>query len=166
MTLAVSIKAWISAQYAATAGRLVTSAQLSERSPVSYVDGSGSGKVSKMHASTRTLAASASESLDLAGGTLTDPSGAVLTFTKVKALHIRPSTSNAGTIVVGGAASNAFVGPFGASTHTISVPAGGILLLADPGTGWTVTAGTGDILKVLNGSGAASATYDLEIFGE
>jgi hypothetical protein len=58
------------------------------------------------------------------------------------------------------------LGPFGASTHTVAVPPGGILLLVDPNTGWTVTAGTADLLKITNASSTGSATYDIELFGE
>jgi hypothetical protein len=166
MTITVSVAAAISAQFSATVGSLTTSAQIAPRTPISYQDGTGAGFANKMHVSTRTLAASASENIDLAGGTITDPQGAVVTFTKIKAIHIRPAASNSGAVVVGGAASNAFVGPFGASTHTVAVPPGGILLLVDPNTGWTVTAGTADLLKITNASSTGSATYDIELFGE
>jgi len=37
--------------------------------------------------------------------------------------------------------------------------------VADPTTGWTVTAGTGDILKIENDDGAAEGVYDIIIVG-
>lgn len=166
MSIDISVNAGITAQFLATLGALTTSAQLANRAPIAFADGTGLGKVAKMHVSTRTLAASASETLDLAGGTLTDPQGQVVTFTKIKVLHVRPSASNPGTVIVGGTPANGFLGWFGSAANQIAIPPGGVLLIVDPNTGWTVTAGTGDLLKIANGSGSASATYDIEIFGE
>ncbi|MFG1341880.1 hypothetical protein [Xanthobacter autotrophicus] len=129
-----------------------------------FVDGVTAGKADRVFSDRRTLAASASENLDLAGG-LTDAFGAALTFAKVVALVVRAADANASDIVLGGAASNAFVGPFGAATHTIAVKPGGAMVLVAPKGGWAVTAATGDLLKVLNGSGAASADYDILVLG-
>ncbi len=46
--------------------------------------------------------------------------------------------------------------PFGAAGDTIAVPPGGCLLLVHPGAGWTVTAATADLLRIVNG-GAGNA---------
>jgi len=112
----------------------------------------------------RTLALSTSENLDLAGS-LTDAYGTTLTFVKVKLIYVKAKSDNGGNIIVGGAASNAFVGPFADSTDKVKVPAGGMYQVADAGTGWTVTAGTGDILKIENDDGSATGTYDIIIVG-
>lgn len=131
---------------------------------VEFVNGTTAGKADRVFSDERTLAASASENLDLAGA-LTDAFGATITFAKIVAIHIEADAANAADIVVGGAASNAFVGPFGASTHTLAVKPGGRLTLVAPQGGWTVTAGTADLLKILNGSGAASAIYKVVLLG-
>lgn len=136
----------------------------SGRLNTSFTDGTTDGKADKIWSDQRTLSASASDSLDLAGG-LTDAAGATVTIVKVKAIVIKAASGNGADIVVGGAASNTFTGPFGGATHTVAVKPGGMLVLCAPNTGWTVTAGTGDILKVLNGSGSVSATYDITILG-
>lgn len=136
----------------------------SGRKTVDFVNGTTAGKADRVLSDERTLAASASENLDLAG-TLVDGLGATVTFAKIVAIHIEAADANAADIVVGGAASNAFVGPFGASTHTIAVKPGGRLTLVAPQGGWTVTAGTGDLLKILNGSGAAAGTYRVVLLG-
>jgi hypothetical protein len=127
------------------------------------VTGTGSGQADLHFADTRTLTASSSEDLDLAGG-LTDPFGAALTFVKIKAILIVAAAGNANDVVIGGAASNAFVGPFADATDKIKVHPGGTLLLSDP-VGWTVTAATSDLLKVANGGSGTPVTYDIILVG-
>lgn len=113
---------------------------------------------------TRTLAASASENLDLAG-VLTAFDGSTVTFTKIHGIYIRPADTNTNQVVVGNAASNQFVGPFGAAAHTAAVDAGSTLMFTSK-AGWTVTPGTADILKVANSGGGTGVDYDIVIFGE
>ena len=128
------------------------------------VSGTGSGQADLMFSDTRTIAASSSENLDLAGG-LTDPNGNTLTFVKVKAIYIKAASANTNDVQVGGAASNAFTGPFADATDKISLKAGQAMLITNVATGWTVTASTGDILKVANSSSGSGVDYDIIIFG-
>jgi hypothetical protein len=130
---------------------------------IALTDGSGSGQASKVYSATRTVAASANDDLDLAGG-LTDPFGVSLTFATVKAIVIRSDQANTTNLTVSPAATNGFLGPFGAAAHTAQLRPGGALVFAAPQTGWTVTASTGDLLRIANAAGA-SATYSIEIIG-
>lgn len=131
----------------------------------SLVAGTGSGKADKLFADHRSLAASASESLDLAG-VLADPLGATLTFAHVKALYVHAAAANTNDVCVGGAASNTFVGPFADATDVACVKPGGTLLVTAPASaGWTVTASTGDLLKVANSGGTTGVAYDVVIVG-
>lgn len=128
--------------------------------------GTGANQANALFTDTRALAASGSENLDLASG-LTNAFGTTLVIAAVKAIRVRADASNGGNIVVGGAATNAFTGPFGDATDTLSIPAGGQVLLVNPTAGgWAVTAGTGDILKVANSDSGAAASYTIEIIGE
>lgn len=130
-----------------------------------FDDGTGASQINQVFADTRTLAASATEDLDLAGG-LTNALGATVTFTKVRALIIRPAATNTNNVLVGGASSNQFSTPFGAGTHTVTVRPGGLLALVAPdATGYVVTAGTGDLLKLANSSSGTGVTYDIVILG-
>jgi hypothetical protein len=129
---------------------------------LSFLTGSGSGLASKVFADTRTLAASATENLDLSGS-LTDAFGAVLAFTKVKAILVKAHVTNVNAVVLGGAGSNPFVGPWGA-TGTQTVQPGGVAFYADP-VGFDVTPATGDLLKVLNGGSGTGVDYDVVIVG-
>jgi hypothetical protein len=133
--------------------------------------GTGAGKVSKVVWTVRTLAASASDTLDLfAGSALTDPFGAVVTFTVVRFVMVAQvanpdATADGSGLSVGGAASNA-VGLF-ADASDIYVVRGVSalpLLVGDP-TGLTID-GTHKNLKVLNNDGALSSSYLLALAGE
>lgn len=126
--------------------------------------GTGDGQADVVFVDQRTISASSSEELDLAGS-LTDPLGGSAVFAEVAAIEVRAAAGNTNNVVVGGAASNAFVGPFGAADNTIAVPPGGVLVLYHPGGGWAVTAGTGDLLQVANSGSGSTVTYDIVIVG-
>lgn len=128
--------------------------------------GTGSGQADLVWGDSGTLAASANTDLDLAAGALTGALGGTVTFARVKAILVTADAGNTNNVVVGGAASNQFTGPFGAGTHTVSVPPGGALLLTAPGTtGWPVTAGTGDLLRIANSAAGSSVGYSIVIIG-
>lgn len=127
--------------------------------------GTGANQADRVFADRRTLAASATENLDLAAS-LTDALGATITFAKVRALLVAAAAANANTVVVGGAASNAMSTMFGDATDTVVVrPGGAMLLVAPDATGYAVTAATGDLLKVGNGGAGTAVTYDVVIIG-
>ncbi|MFC8491783.1 hypothetical protein ACFUJU_13470 [Streptomyces sp. NPDC057235] len=134
---------------------------------VSLVDGTGAGAANRVWTATRTLAASASEDLDLAG-VLTDAFGATVSFAKVKGLMVTAADTNSNNVIIGGASSNGFISWVGAATHTVTVrPGGALALLAGSAdaTGYAVTASTGDLLKVANSGGGSSVTYSIAIIG-
>lgn len=134
------------------------------RAQTTVAPGTGSGYADLVFADERTIAASSTENLDLAGA-LTSPLGQTLTFVKVKTIMIVASSANTNNVVVGGAGSNTFIGPFADATDKIAVPPGGILLLTHPGAGWTVTASTGDILLVGNSGSGSGVTYKVVLIG-
>lgn len=128
--------------------------------------GTGANQADQVFADTRTLAASSSEDLDMAG-VLTNALGATVTFASVKALIIQAAAGNTNDVVVGGAASNAFASMFGDATDTIKVPPGGFLVLGDFGaTGFAVAASTGDLLKIANGGSGTPVSYDIIVVGD
>jgi hypothetical protein len=126
-------------------------------------DGTGAAQCNKYYRSYRTLTAGSADNLDLAGSLL-DPFGNTLTFTGIKyiAIALISASANGTNKLVLGNATNPFVGPF-SSAGTIDIFDS--LELYHPGaSGWAVTAGTGDILKI-NNPGAASVTYCILIAG-
>lgn len=112
----------------------------------------------------RTIAASSNEDLDLAGS-LADVFGNTLTFVKVRGIWIKASSANTNSVVIKPASSNGFTGPFGAATHTITLPKEGVFLVTAPQAGWTVTAGSGDKINIANSSSGSSVTYDIHVIG-
>jgi hypothetical protein len=130
-----------------------------------WTDGSGAGQINKEFKDTRTLAASGTEDLDLAGG-LTDSLGTTLTFTKIKLLLIVAAAANTNLVNVGGAVANGFITPFGDATDVLKVrPGSPALLVARDSTAYAVTASTGDLLTITNSSSGTGVTYDIVIWG-
>lgn len=139
---------------------------LDELITVRLRDGTGANQANQMFTDTRTLAASATENLDLAGG-IVNALGATVTFTAIKLIRIRAAAANTNNVVIGGAASNPFVGPFVDATDKISIPPGGVFEILNPSAaGWAVTASTGDLLLVTNSSSGTPVSYTIEIVGE
>lgn len=131
-----------------------------------YLNGVGVAAADKLFTDVRTLAASATESLDLSAGALTDPFGSVVTFAQVKAMIVRAADGNTNNVLVGGAASNAWATWAGDVTDVISVKPGGIFAIAAPGaTGFPVTATTADLLKITNSGAGTSVTYTIVLLG-
>lgn len=138
---------------------------------VSFTFGAGAGNANMVWSDRRALAKATADNLDLYGS-LTDAFGITINFSAVKAIVIHNRSDEAdtptdATLTIGNG-SNPFVGPFGGTgTHTVTLPAGGILVLAcDTADGWAVATGTGDILKVNNDDADDAAEYDIWIIGE
>lgn len=127
--------------------------------------GTGADQADLVWTDTRTIAASGTDDLDLAGS-LTGMLGGTLTFARIRAIYVAAATANTNNVLIGAAASNQFVGPFGASTHTLAVKPGGVALLANRDTtGWAVTAATADLLRIANSGSGTGVTYDIAIIG-
>lgn len=130
-----------------------------------FSDGTGADQIKNVFADNRTIAASSNDDLDLAGS-LINALGQTLTFTKIRGILVRAASANVNNVVVGGAAANQFATPFGAVAHTVVVRPGGLLaLIANDATGYAVTAGTGDILRVANSGAGSSVVYDIVLIG-
>jgi hypothetical protein len=129
-----------------------------------FSPGASAGQANIVFADTRTITASSNDDLDL-NGSLTAVFGGTVGLTAIRAIIIRAAAGNTNNVVVGNATSNQFVGPFGAATHTIAIRPGDELVMTARGAGWTVTAGTGDILRIANSGAGTSVTYDIIIIG-
>lgn len=128
-----------------------------------FSTGTGSGKAQVLYHAERTLATTTADNLDLAGGILS--AFGTATFTKIKAIAIKVVTTTAGYRLEVGAGSNAFASMLGSATDKVIVQADGMVVLVAPIDGYTITAGTGDILKINNPSGG-SVVYDIAVLGE
>lgn len=164
MTQSASISVSVSIDQA-VAGDLSNARNNINLSPaLRLLDGAGLGQASKAFSDKRTLAASANDSLDLAG-VLVDAFGAIITFTKIKGIVIAAAATNTDTISVGGG-SNPFASFFGDATDELVIRPGGLFLLTAPdAAGYTVTAATGDLLAIANNSASGAAEYDIILIG-
>jgi hypothetical protein len=144
------------------------SAKVSQAFSSTFESGTGADQADKMYSAERTLAASATEDLDLAG-VLTDVFGATITFADVAALIIQNTTAAGGNnVVIGAAGSNPWVGLLNAA-GTVTLRPGQIVAAFQNYTtdavGFPVVAATGDLLKVANAAGGSSVTYKVTIIG-
>lgn len=130
-------------------------------------NGTGAGNADRMFTDQRPLAASTTEDLDLAGS-LTDAFGATVTFARIKLIHIEALPTNVNNVVVGGAATNQFINWVGAATHQVVIRPGGSFTLTTgsaDGTGYAVTAGTGDLLRIGNSGAGSEVKYNIVLIG-
>lgn len=142
---------------------VTSSAPLQLKHTVDLADGVGAAQADMIWSDQRTIAASTTEDLDLAGALL-DAFGAAFTPAKVKAVIVRAASGNTNNVVVGGDA--AAVPIFADPTDTVAVQPGGIFVLVAPGlAGYAVTATTGDIIQVANSGAGTTVTYDIVIIG-
>lgn len=141
-----------------------TSAPFSTSRTLSFADGSGAGQASKAWSDTRTLAASATEDLDLAGVLVDAISGAAITFATIKAIVILAAAGNTNDVNVQRAAANG-VPLFLAASDGLPVKPGGAIAWGCPGAGVAVTAATADLLTITNSGAGTPVTYDIVIIG-
>jgi hypothetical protein len=132
---------------------------------ISFAPGTGANQASLLWHDQRTLAASATETLDLSGSLL-DAFGVAVAFTKVRAILVYAAAANTNDVVVGGAAATQWAAPFGDVTDKVNVKPGGLFLLTAPdANGMAVANGATDSLKIANGSSGTGVTYDILIIG-
>lgn len=131
---------------------------------LTLASGTAANQADLLFSDTRTLAASATEDLDLAGS-LTDAFGATLTMVEVVAVLITAAAGNTNNVIVGDATSP--VPLFGGTNPTFSVKPGGAFMVTAPNASglFTVGAGTTDDLKLTNSSSGTSVTYSVMILG-
>lgn len=125
--------------------------------------GSGSSATfvaDRVYVRTQTIGTSATLNLDLSGS-LTDPFGNTVTFSKIKLLRIRLVSGGASSILVNNQASNVF-----GNIHGTIQPGGAITWEIPTSAGEDVVAGTGDILSITNNDGSNAAEVEIFAAGE
>jgi hypothetical protein len=161
LTSTVQVKATVTET---VAGDLqTTTAPLVLNAVVKMATGTATGLADRLFTDTRTLAASGTESLDLAGA-LTTPAGQTAVFVKLKAVIIRAAAGNTNDVQITRPASNG-VPLFLAAGDGLALGPGGVFAWVSPGAGVTVTAATGDLLTVTNSAGSTGVTYDVVLIG-
>lgn len=135
-------------------------------------NGTAASQADLLYVATGTLAGAASVALDLAGSLL-DAFGNTITFARIRSMFVELQTATAASaITVGGNATNSFAnwitsaGAINTDQPRIRVRNGGCFgLFSIDATGYAVTAGTADLLKLLNEDGVNTATYRVALIG-
>src|SRR5688572_5224082 len=93
-----------------------------------FTDGAGANQINQIWSDTRTINASSSETLDLAGS-LTNSFGATVTFARVKGIYIKAASGNSNNVHVGGNGANDFINWVANASDIIVVRPNGVFLL-------------------------------------
>ena len=127
-----------------------------------FTSGTNANQADIVWADERTLTASATEDLDLAGA-LEDAFGTTMNAAEVVAILVIANSLNTNDVVIGDA--TAPVPLFGGANPTFAVKPGGFFFVAAPGAAglMTVGAGTSDDFKVTNGAGGTPVTYQIAL---
>lgn len=120
------------------------------------------GQANILFQDTRTLAASGSEDLDVAGA-LTDAFGASIAAAEVVAIYIGAAQGNTNDVQVTRPASNG-VPAFLAAGDGLAIGPGDAFLFTNR-KGIAVTAATADLIHIANSGGTTGVTYDVVIIG-
>ncbi len=166
--MTTTLKTVVTAEIAATFKNLLDLStpvdSLTKTAKIALSNGTGSAQADLIFHDQRTLAASGTEDLDLAG-VLTSPYGATLTFAELRGIMIKAADTNTNTINVTRPAANGLL-LFLAASDGIPIPPGGVFLWSCGADGKVpVTAGTGDLLTITNAAAGTSVTYDVVIVG-
>ena len=141
----------------------------------SFTTGTGANQINDCYDAVLTITASGTNNLDLAGSLTNLNNQTSRVFTTIKAIRLRlvPSgetvngvAGTAATSITIGNGTNPWVGGPLTGSNVLKIVNGAEFAYVDPSaTGMTVTASTGDILKILNDDGSASAIVHVTIFG-
>lgn len=163
-TLRSIVKASVDATYKNLLDLGTPTDAFSKTYTIEMSNGTGSNSADLMFSDQRTLAASGTEDLDLAGS-LTNAFGSTLTYVELRAVLVSAASANTNNVLVSRPATNG-VPLFSAAGDQIIIPPGGVFLWSCPADGKVaVTASTGDLLTVTNSAGSTSVTYDVIIIG-
>jgi hypothetical protein len=137
---------------------------LTKKTKIELANGTGANSADLCFHDTRTLSASATEDLDLAGS-LAGPFGASQVFVELRAILVSAAAANTNNVNLTRPASNG-VPLFLAASDGIAIPPGGVFMWSCPADAKVaVTASTGDLLTLTNSAGSTSVTYDVVIIG-
>lgn len=162
--LDTTIQALLSASFSGTSDLSTVLETIVQPYTIKLPDGTGNNQANGIWSDRRTLTTITSDLLDLFG-VLTDSFGAVLNFTKIRAVLIVNTETAAGrTLTIGNAGATPCALWFSAAAQSELLHRGGMSLHVSPADGWTIVNGVSDIFKIDNPT-AFSITYDIYIVG-
>lgn len=166
MSLTASVRLALAARLTAVGDLGTPTYPISLDTTVNLADGVAAGQANRIFTDTRTLAASATEDLDLAGA-LADGLGGVAAFARVKVLMLVAAAGNTNNVLIGRASANGLATLFGAVGAVVLRPGAAFCVIADDvdAIGYAVAAGTGDLITVSNSGAGSSVSYDIVAIG-
>tara|TARA_R110000787_G_scaffold104030_2_gene210738 strand:+ start:4777 stop:5286 length:510 start_codon:yes stop_codon:yes gene_type:complete len=139
---------------------------VNQKYTIPFSNGTAANQGNMLWHDQRTIAASGTENLDMAGS-LVSEFGTTITFTVLKGIVVYAATANTNNVDISRPSSNGLVLFAAASDKLAGIRPGGLFAWIDPSAaGLTVTAGSGDLLTFTNSAGSTGVTYDVWLFGE
>lgn len=138
---------------------VAASAPFAEIINLVYANGTGAKQADMVLSLSASLATTSATVYTFSGSVLKDAFGGNFNPAKMKALLLYAWTSNANNVILGNNANHVPI--FSGALNSIPVQPGGIFVWAIPGTGVTVTGGTGDIVQVASANPASPASFDM-----
>jgi hypothetical protein len=167
MTLQSTVQLSVAANIALAPSVIVASqATLSQQLGWAFTNGTGAGQADQAWFDSRTLSASATETIDFAG-TLRDPLNTLIALARLKALIISAAAGNTNNVVIGGGATT-ITTLFGATTHTTALRPGETVAWfsgSNDATGKVITAGSADLLQIANSGAGSTVAYTIAAIG-
>ncbi|MEO6081925.1 MAG: hypothetical protein ABIQ18_02335 [Umezawaea sp.] len=165
MPLDTRISLALLAAQSAPADLAAASAPLKYLKDWPLLNGVGASQADRIVADNRTIAASGTDTLDLNGGGLLDLLNVATVFAKIRAVLIVAAATNTNNVVLTRPAANG-VPLFSAAGDALPIKPGGMNLWIAPDiAGVAVTAGTGDLIDIVNSGAGTAVVYDLVIIG-
>lgn len=164
MTLTATFELSILAQLTSALALSAPVDPLSYQSRTTFLSGTGAGQADMIWHAQRTITASGTEDLDLAG-VLSGTLGGTLAFARIKGLLVKAAGANTNNVNVLRPAANG-VPLFLAAGDGVPVQPGGTFYWVTPtAAGIGVTAGTADLITIANSGAGTPVTYDVVILG-
>jgi len=163
MTLTSNVSVNVTSNYSLALDLATKTSNLLRSYSVDLASGTAAAQADMVFHDQRTLAASATEDLDVAGVLIDPLTGAAQTYARIKLLMIIAAAANTNNVQVQRATANGLA-IFMAALDGVEVKPNGCLLIFSPGTGYVCGAGT-DLLTITNSAGTTGVTYDVIIIG-
>jgi hypothetical protein len=161
-SLATNVQVTMTGNLNGVVGLSTASVPLAIAKQIPLTNGVGANQADSIYTATYAIATGATQSIDVKGSLL-DALGTAFTPAKLKTIYIYSRTGNTTNLTLFGDA--AHVPILGTVATTMQLLPGGLFLLVQPPlAGIAVTAGTADIIKIVNAAGA-TANVDVILVG-
>lgn len=161
-SLTTKVEVLVGGTLAGDVGLATASVPLAVKKQIELANGVGASQADKVYSKTYSILTGATEDIDVQAA-LVDALGAAFTPAKLKVVYIYSRPANTTNLTLFGDANSVPILNTAATTSTL-LPGGLFLVAQPPLAGIAVTAGTGDIIQIVNAAGA-TATVDVILVG-